>query len=542
MSKSKVLFDYKVGLMTAVDSSLIPDGGLADSLNVSFDKGAIHTMSLGPGTSYRGITNSPTKYITGLWTHQTYTQQVHYIAATRSNIYLATPGLNLPPLATGVAWPSIGSFPTTYPSAQPHWVQGAGVFYTEGTSSRNSFLLTDGLSPIQEINLDSGTLAPLGGSPPVARVMCEFFNHLLLGHVNVGNSPPSPFRVQWSNTGKYSDWSSSNSGFTDLVDDTGPIVGFASMGDRLYVYKLHSIWECQYVGTPKMFDFHKVVDGVGLHSPSAVCHTGTSHIFYGSDKRIYEFNGRELQAIDEQHNSYYNIKSSTFYDIEPIDTATQVKFLFNHVSSSVDCLFYKAGNPALVQPTLAEIWRYHLQTNSWWKTSAGGVTSFVLPTSTIYQLNPPTHQITRSVSTQPPWIAGVKGSSVTGNNAGLVYLYEGGWMEYPTVTGAGDNPSAFFDFKSLVFGGAVRVTSVWLEISNLSGAVPACSIRAGANGTPILLSTPSGTSDGWLRYPCNLTLKEAQIQFIILPNIELVAKRCILFYEPRKRPFEPEGH
>jgi hypothetical protein len=140
----------------------------------------------------------------------------------------------------------------------------------------------------------TGNLADLGGSPPKAKIVCEFKGYLVIAYtVEGGNTYPQ--RVRWSDRGSPENWSTGNANYATLTgaDYIQKMVAFK--GDYLVVIKERSTWIGAVSGSSTVFDFNKRAD-VGTSAPNTVETIGDEIIFLGWDD-IYAFNGINYQAI-----------------------------------------------------------------------------------------------------------------------------------------------------------------------------------------------------------------------------------------------------
>ena len=517
--QTKILFDYRRGMLPGVSGALVPEGAAHIALNVRFRGGIIE-----PGantTSTTDLSLSSTDTPTAIFYYTDYRSDVHGILTTREKIFRKK---NEGP------WTQIGTWPTAFQSTNFPCTDGVGVTYVSGATTKNSFILTDGMNALQEVDLDAGTVAPLGGSPPICHTITEFQSHLLLGYTDVGSTPESPFRVQWSDTGKYNVWTGGNSGFIDLADEFGPVVGYERMGDRLYVYKLNCIFEVLYIGSPRMFDAHQVVSGRGAVSSRAITHMGTSHCFIGSNGQIYEFNGRELKILSEQ------------LQLNPHSYTAQI--LYQDSLQEVWLLGLNAprGSSTLEDPVIL---RLHLPTNSWWASATyGSITCIASPTMarSAYSSNSPA--LFWATPTSPQVIAGI--GSFTKGVADIDY---GGFHSTEVTTPW----EARYEFGDLALGMSARVIEILVELENSYGPPSDLTLElfngtvytSYGNPTKIFIdkSTNSTTSGRWLSWSMNTTMTNVKpsLRWASVGLLGSSIRKIVIRFIPRTRPFLATG-
>lgn len=68
-----------------------------------------------------------------------------------------------------------------------------------------------------------------------------------------------------------------------LLVGGGDVVDAAALGDTLMIYKRRSIWSMRYIGGNYIFDFQKVLDGVGALSQNCIVAVGRQHVFLTED-------------------------------------------------------------------------------------------------------------------------------------------------------------------------------------------------------------------------------------------------------------------
>lgn len=168
---------------------------------------------------------------------------------------------------------------------------------------KDYFIITNGQDPIAKWE---GTLiTALGGlgapvSLTAAKVVISYNSRVIFGNTTEGGTA-CPLRVRWSATGQEEHWDPatySDAGFIDLVDTPDWITGFATLVDRLFVFKERSIWEFLPTKDTSVFEARLVIDGVGTYAASTIVSLGDVLIFFGTDD-VYLFDGSSLKSVGE---------------------------------------------------------------------------------------------------------------------------------------------------------------------------------------------------------------------------------------------------
>lgn len=132
-----------------------------------------------------------------------------------------------------------------------------------------------------------------------------------------------------------------------IIDQPGAITAGRALGTNIIVYKQQSMFYGVYEGPPVIWAFNQISPIVGTPSQECVVAVGARHIFLGSDKQVYVFDGTLPQPIgDEVHewlaanwSSLYQAKVQSYYD----QSNSLIYWYFCSASSSgtIDrCLVY----------------------------------------------------------------------------------------------------------------------------------------------------------------------------------------------------------
>lgn len=98
-----------------------------------------------------------------------------------------------------------------------------------------------------------------------------------------------------------------------IIDQPGAITAGKALGTNIIVYKAQSMFYGVYEGPPVIWAFNQISPNVGTPAQECVVGVGARHIFLGTDKQVYEFDGTIPTPIgDEVHEWLVANWSSTF--------------------------------------------------------------------------------------------------------------------------------------------------------------------------------------------------------------------------------------
>jgi hypothetical protein len=207
----------------------------------------------------------------------------------------------------------------------------------------DTVFLTDGASPIQACtSFDQGgsVFSALGGSPPLARYVCSYHDHLFLGY-DIESGTPNPTRVFRSAIGDPGTWTitpTNGAGYQDLESWGEEIICLKQIDDQLLAYLNNSIWMIFDVGAPLWFAYTKIFKGNGPISEGCVVSDADNHrhYFLGWDD-VYEVFGNVVTPLgagirSQTHtiNTAYKNNITSIYD----QTKKIIYWSYPSVSSS----------------------------------------------------------------------------------------------------------------------------------------------------------------------------------------------------------------
>lgn len=161
------------------------------------------------------------------------------------------------------------------------------------TENEPWWVCTNGVDNVKKY--DGANLLDLGGSPPKAKKLVAFKNHLHLLDTTEGIFR-TPQRDRWSDTGNPEEWENGNASYQDLTGADWIANAMPFKGDYLAVFKERSVMVAYATGDSDIFQFDSKVSGTGLAAPNTIESLGDEIIFLGWDD-VYVFNGIDYEPI-----------------------------------------------------------------------------------------------------------------------------------------------------------------------------------------------------------------------------------------------------
>jgi hypothetical protein len=195
------------------------------------------------------------------------------IAGTQTNLYKG----NL----TG--WTSVGSGYTMSATDRWRFAQFGGLA-----------IATNGVDPMQKIDLTSFTTANLGGSPPKAKMLAVVKDFLVGGNIDgVVN------KVRWSGINNAEAWTIGLAQSDYQILPTGGEVTGLLGGEFGLILQRGRVSRMTYVGSNLVFQFDEISSNIGCVSPHSVIQAGTLG-FWLSDAGFVMWDGASIKAIGQE--------------------------------------------------------------------------------------------------------------------------------------------------------------------------------------------------------------------------------------------------
>jgi len=237
----------------------------------------------------------------------------------------------------------------------------------------NRTFFTDGIIPIQEINLTANTYAA-AGTAPKARYIAGFFNRLVCAYYTDA-AAINPIQIGWSGDNNFSvfdplvDYSS---GFTYLAESPSDysdfIMGLVPLANSMIVLKEKSIWlATKQPSASNPFNFFTVLPGIGCDSPETVQKIPNGCVWYDSrNGTVFRY----TVGTNEAENIGQQIAKTLLTEI--VDP--------NHCTSTYDptneeySLILPAYGP-WPRAGITKVWKYNFRNKSWSYDEIDDVTS-----------------------------------------------------------------------------------------------------------------------------------------------------------------------
>ena len=230
---------------------------------------------------------------------------------------------------------------------------GTDTDFWKYTAYGDYLILTNGADNLYKWN-GEGDISLVGGSPPSsAKYIANFKNYLVAGNLEDG-----AHKVAWSAIGEPENWTTGDSGEA-VVIDTAPVTGFAQTTDYLIIFKENSVNLMHFVGGDLVFNINRRIQGMGCYAADSISVLNNIVYFFGSNKRLYRFDGIEAHDISEGiQDTLSRIKTENFGLIYGMTLSTLNRIVWLIPEGDVD-----ACNKMLT---------YDVERGSWFKTDIGG--------------------------------------------------------------------------------------------------------------------------------------------------------------------------
>lgn len=172
----------------------------------------------------------------------------------------------------------------------------------------------------KKYSLTAGTTAALGGSPPNAKYVAVVNDFVFMAGVDSANRT-----VYWSAINNAEGWTpGTDQSDTQVLPDGGSITGLAG-GEYGLIFQRNAIWRAQYVGPPFIFQFDKIVDGIGCTSPYSIVQIGRTVYFWSqrgfmsiTDGQIDPIGAQQVDKTFLEQYSTAEIESSIWGTSDPV--------------------------------------------------------------------------------------------------------------------------------------------------------------------------------------------------------------------------------
>jgi hypothetical protein len=178
----------------------------------------------------------------------------------------------------------------------------------------NATVATNGADVLQQ-SVNSGAFSNIA-TAPIAQILEVVQGFVFALGTNDGTYGLRPHGWWCSGLYDQTNWTPSQSTQCAngiIVDQPGAITAGKALGTNIIVYKQQSMFYGVYQGPPVIWAFNQISPIVGTPSQECVVAVGTRHLFLGTDKQVYEFDGTTPNPIgDEVHEWLVNNWSSLY--------------------------------------------------------------------------------------------------------------------------------------------------------------------------------------------------------------------------------------
>jgi hypothetical protein len=404
------------GLQSEVALSQIGRSGFAEVQNVMFRKSHCRTFpGFTPLTSPSGeiiiglgdffnvfgarifVVWTPTKmyaYIGGAWIQITGASSYNVAGVVTSGVFLAGEVISQPGNA-GVATVNVAPVPGAGPMSITGLTGSAGAL-APWTGVTSGAVFTPSALPVAvSMNLSGNVLqfmqwdvigyklyfcqqsnivmvwdgfttsfSPASPAAVPSKYVCGLAFHLLSANTIEAGAVAAPNRIHWSGAGNGLDWTSFNSGQTDLFNPLGPINGLASVYQAGYAFQQWGITQIVPTGNG-LVPFQFITMGSrskGSILPYGVASFGEIIACYVGKDDIYIFDGTQSIGIGSHPidgNRRLGARNRIFQDL----------FLatFNNIYGFImsDANGFEYESYWLFMPSLNKAWIYHFDEQNW---------------------------------------------------------------------------------------------------------------------------------------------------------------------------------
>lgn len=214
----------------------------------------------------------------------------------------------------GVSAIIAGTGTDLYRQTSSGWTSIKSGFSLQG-SNRWRFAQFGGLAiatseadPMQKINLVTGDVAPLGGSPPRFR-MLGVVQNFLVGGVRDGATN----EIGWSGENDAEFWTpGSRKSDYNIFPDGGEVTGIIS-GEFGLILQRNAVRRMSYVGGNVLFRFDKIASNVGCVTMNSVAQAGEIAFWYADDG-FKMWDGAQIvpigfEQVDQTFAATYDVSS-----------------------------------------------------------------------------------------------------------------------------------------------------------------------------------------------------------------------------------------
>lgn len=255
-----------LGLISGTPRHAIPPRGWYSVKNARFQRGKALKV---PG--FEDIPGSPlTGQVTGIYEYRKSTGYSAWIITTTSKIYKKTDTDAVPVDITNAGWD---------PNPDD---------WSDFTNFRDTLIITNGKNPVKSWDGIAATVSDLAGSPPKARRVDVFQNHVLLTHIDPYAASPAPQKTQWSDLGSATTWVGGEAGSLSFLDEPTSLLDAVPLRDSMILYKEDAGYLMDYAGFPFTMTSRRLFTGFGPIASRIIANVRDAHYWLSTDNHVYK--------------------------------------------------------------------------------------------------------------------------------------------------------------------------------------------------------------------------------------------------------------
>lgn len=178
----------------------------------------------------------------------------------------------------------------------------------------NASLAANGSDVIQQ-TINSGSFAAISGAP-IANILEAVQGFVFALGTRDATNGYRPNGWWCSALYDQTNWTPSQSTQCAngvIVDQPGAITAGKALGTNIIIYKQQSMFYGVYEGPPVIWAFNQISPTVGTPSQECVVPVGVRHLFLGSDRQVYSFDGTVPEPIGDEVHEWLTANWSATY-------------------------------------------------------------------------------------------------------------------------------------------------------------------------------------------------------------------------------------
>lgn len=341
---SFTLFPWVGGVNTSLTPALIPANQLVKAQHCVFGTRGSRKKRDGIDYDYDSASNGTDSIVAGhdFWFGAASRSQRKLGLTDGKALYSYNGATRSADLFAGTAWSSTVT---------------RGTFLT---FNNLAILAVDGTGNVMKKWNGSGNFADLGGTPPVASILCEHLSRVWT------DDKATLDRLHYSTTGNHEEWNGAgDSGAIDVkIGDGDPegITAIRAFKGTLFVWKKTKLYKIT-GSTPETFKVELVSSGVGCASHNSIVAVDQDDLYFVSEKGIHSLAATDTYGDFE--GAYVSVDiQATFND--HFDKA-RLKYVWGGYLPHVNSIAFTFTDTRLGSGENNTIWFYNIPLKSWYE-------------------------------------------------------------------------------------------------------------------------------------------------------------------------------